>query len=300
MIFKLKNMFKTNSFAKISSVFILSCTLFACGTEHGSETDNDEIVSDSVVSDVIGNDASSIAYFLPSPLEIASVFKKSGMKFQEEYLSKNKEPQKYVTTISKALNLGVYSSDLSYALLNKQNQTVMEYMKLSSTTATSLGLGNAFQSNNIMKRFEKNIGTIDSLTTIMSEIQMEMDLYLDENDQKEIGAIAFTGAWFESMHIVVKVNESTKSELLIKKFTQQLTVLESIANALKANVVKEPGIQPLLTAVEKIKSSYDNLMSVKNNTEENKNSIQLTEEEIAVMATEIESLRNQFINGEFK
>lgn len=291
---------KFNCLFKSVTIFIIASVLFACGTENNNETEQNEMVnSDSVTSVQEESDENDISYSLPSPLQIASVFKKSGMKYNEEYLSKKKEPQKYITSVSKALNLGVYSADLSYAMLNKQNQTVMEYMKLNNTVATSLGLGNAYLMNNVMKRFEKNIGNTDSLTSIMSEIQLEVDLYLDENDQKEIGTIAFTGAWVESMHIVLMVNENLKSELLNKKTTQQLRILKSIANALKANVKKDAGIEKVLTSIQKLESVVDNLNTMKQSSESSKEPIVLNDDEIKLVAKEIELLRNQFINGEF-
>jgi hypothetical protein len=292
-------MFKTKSLLKLSSLLVLSCGIFSCGTEHTSEAVKEEVIVDSIVTEDTGNDVTDIAYSLPSPLQIASIFKKSGMKFHEEFLTKKKDPQKYTTSVSKALNLGVYSADLSYALLNKQNQTVMEYIKLNNSIATCLGLGNAFSLNDAMKRFEKNIGNTDSLTTIMSEIQMEVDLYLEENDQKEISAIAFTGAWIEGMHIVLKANEKLKSEVLNQKFTQQLGVLESVINALNANLAKDAGIEKVLTALQKMKVTYNNLNTVKSVPADSKEKLVLTDDEITLMTKDIEQLRNQFINGEF-
>ncbi|MGB3948749.1 MAG: hypothetical protein WBM13_12245 [Bacteroidia bacterium] len=291
---------KFNCLFKSVTFFIIASVLFSCGTENSNETEQNEMVNcDSVASVQDGIDENDISYSLPSPLQIASVFKKSGMKYNEEYLSKKKEPQKYITSVSKALNLGVYSADLSYAMLNKQNQTVMEYMKLNNTVATSLGLGNAYLMNNVMKRFEKNIGNTDSLTSIISEIQLEIDLYLDENDQKEIGTIAFTGAWVESMHIVLMVNENLKSELLNKKTTQQLRILKSIINALKANVKKDAGIEKVLTSIQKLESVVDNLNTMKQCAESSKEPLVLNDDEVKLVAKEIELLRNQVINGEF-
>lgn len=293
-------MTKFNCLFKSVTIFIISSVLFACGTENTNETEHNEIVDcDSVASVQDESDVNDISYSLPSPLQIASVFKKSGMRYNEDYLSKKKEPQKYITSVSKALNLGVYSADLSYAMLNKQNQTVMEYMKLNNTVATSLGLGNAYLLNNVMKRFEKNIGNTDSLTSIMSEIQLEVDLYLDENDQKEIGTIAFTGAWVESMHIVLMVNQNLNSELLNKKMTQQLRILKSIANALKANVKKDIGIEKVLSSIQKLQTVVENLNTMKKCSESSKEPLVLNDEEIKLVTKEIELLRNQFINGEF-
>lgn len=293
--------YKRNIMLKSAFVITIGMFLTACSSETHKETVNNDtktIIEDTTVNTGIGE----ITYSLPSPLQIASIFKKSGMKYQMGLTSQYKDPSKYVTSLSKALNLGIYSADLSYALLNKQHQIVMEYMKLARQTADQLGMASVYEVNNIAKRFDKNISNEDSLTIILSELQMEMDFYVDENNQQQITAIAFSGAWIESLYIAFTINETSKEKTLNKRLSEQMTILESIINALKTVEKKDPAITGLIASLLDVKNTYESLPSVKNSkniaTQETDEKIVLTDQEITLLSKKIEPLRLKFINGE--
>ncbi|MDQ3046906.1 MAG: hypothetical protein M3R27_05105 [Bacteroidota bacterium] len=285
------------SFALKGSLFIVAgMLLIACG----SETPKDETVVESVdTTAAVTDDSEETTYSLPSPLQIASIFKKSGLKYKDGITSTFKDPAKYTTNLNKALNLGVYSADLSYSVLNKQNQEAMNYMKLCRQLADNLGMGSVFEEANLSKRFEKNLGNEDSLAYIIAELQMVTDMYLDANDQQQITSIVFSGAWIESMYIGSKVYEKGKDKSLNNKLAEQMTILESIVNALKAEEKKDAAIGTLVADLESIKVIYDGLDSVKNNTEaaDSEKDLTLTDEEVATLTKKIEELRTKFING---
>ncbi len=292
---------KYNLMLKSAFVITIGMFLTACSNETHKETVNNDtktITEDTTVNTGIGE----ITYSLPSPLQIASIFKKSGMEYKAGLTSQLKDPAKYMTSLNKTLNLGVYSADLSYALLNKQHQTVMEYMKLGRRTADQLGIGSVYEVNNVSKRFEKNITNEDSLAVILSELQMEMDFYIDENNQQQITAIAFAGAWVESMYIAFTINETNKEKPLNGRLSEQMTILESIINALKTVEKKVPAITELIASLLDVKNAYEALPSVKdtrNTTPEADKKIVLTDQEITLLSKKIEPLRLKLINGEF-
>ena len=283
---------------KGSLIIAASLLLVACG----SETAKDETVTapaqDTTV--VASAETPDVTYSLPSPLQIASIFKKSGLKFKDGITSSMTDPAKYTTNLSKAINLGVYSADLSYTVLNKQTQSAMNYMKLSRQLADNLGMGTVFEQGNLSKRFEKNLGNEDSLAYIIAELQMVTDMYLDENDQQQITSIVFSGAWIESMYIGSKVYEKGKDKSLNNKLAEQMTILGSIVNALKVEEKKDPAITGLIADLQSIKDIYDALPSVKNNpnaAEDSDKDLSLTDDEVTQLTTKIEALRVKFING---
>ena len=84
-----------------------------------NETPKDENLTTTTTVDSSNTDSEEspeVSYSLPSPLQIASIFKKSGLKYKDGITSSLKDPSKYTTNLSKALNLGVYSADLSYCV----------------------------------------------------------------------------------------------------------------------------------------------------------------------------------------
>lgn len=289
---------KKKSLVLKSSLFIAASMIFvACGSDTPKEDIITSATEDSIPAEV---ETEEITYSLPSPLQIASIFKKSGLKYKDGVTSLLKDPAKYTTNINKALNLGVYSADLSYAVLNKQNQEAMNYMKLSRQLADNLGMGSVFEQGNLSKRFEKNLGNEDSLAYIIAELQMITDMYLDENDQQQITSVVFSGAWIESMYIGSKVYEKGKDKSLNNKLAEQMTILGSIINALKAEEMKDAAITGLIADLQSIKDIYDGLPSVKNNpeaSEDTEKELTLTDDEVAQLTAKIEVLRTKFING---
>jgi hypothetical protein len=279
------------------SVIIFASALLMASC--GNETPKDENETPVDTTAEVEVDVPEVSYSLPSPLQIASIFKKSGLKYKEGVTSTMKDPAKYTTSVSKALNLGVYSADLSYCVLNKQNQASMDYMKLSRQLADNLGIGSVFDQGNLSKRFEKNLGNEDSLAYIIAELQMVTDMYLDENDQQQITSIVFAGAWVESMYVGSKVYEKGKDKSLNNKLAEQMTILGSIVNALTAVEKKDPAIAGLVADLKTVKDIYDGLPSVKNAPQggDEEAELSLTDDEVAQLTTQIEKLRTKFING---
>ncbi|MBN8697107.1 MAG: hypothetical protein J0L87_11320 [Bacteroidetes bacterium] len=280
------------------TMLIATSMLFvACGSDTPKEELTEEVAVDSTA--VVEEETETTSYSLPSPLQIASIFKKSGLKYKDGVTSSQKDVAKYTTNLNKALNLGVYSADLSYSVLNKQNQEAMNYMKLCRQLADNLGMGSVFDQGNLSARFEKNLGNEDSLAYIIAELQMVTDMYLDENNQQQITSIVFAGAWVESLYIGSKVFEKSKSKDLNSKLAEQMTILESIVNALKAEEKKDANITGLIADMESVKTIYDALESVKKfqeSTDENAE-VTLSDEEVAQLTKKIEEVRTKFING---
>lgn len=291
-------MFVSKKFPGVKSMlFIASALLIAsCGGGESAKEDSEKMV---VAQDTTASaEVPETSYSLPSPLQIASIFKKSGLKYKNDLTSQVKDPSKFTSNLSKSLNLGVYSGDLSYCVLNKQSQEAMKYMKLCRTLADNLGMGSVFEEANLSKRFEKNLENEDSLAYIIAELQMVTDMYLDENDQQQITSIVFAGAWIESMYIGSKVYEKGKDKSLNNKLAEQMNILGSIVNALKAVEKKDPAIGGLIADLKTIKDIYDGLPSIKNMTEADADKpLSLTDDEVSSLTKKIGELRTKFVNG---
>ena len=160
-------------------------------------------------------------------------------------------------------------------------------------------MGSVFDESNLSKRFEKNLGNEDSLAYIIAELQMVTDMYLDENDQQQITSIVFAGAWTESMYVGSKVYEKGKEKGLNTKLAEQMNILGSIVNALKAVEKKDAAIGGLIADMKSVKDIYDELPSVKNNPqgEDSDKPMSFTEDEIVKLTKKIDELRTKFING---
>jgi hypothetical protein len=240
-------------------------------------------------------DQDSETFLLPSPLQIASIFKNAGLVFFPGLTSAVKDAAQYNSTFDAAINMGIFSADLSYCVLNKQTQEALDYMKVVKSLSEKLGFGSVFQSNSLMNRFQNNMGNTDSLASVIADLQMETDSYLEANKQKYVGIIAFCGAWVESMYVGSKVYEKGKSSNVSSRISEQMNILDNLEKLLVKYETADAHIKGLVTDLDAIQKEYAAYSEVKNFNPDGDQPISLTPEHIAQISSLVQDLRAKFI-----
>ena len=113
-------------------------SLIACNSEPLPEPIIVEVAPDSEKSFDDENE-DMYNFVMPSPLQIAAIFKRAGLKYARETTNDIDNVSNYTDRVTKALNFGVYAADLSYCVLNKQPQDAVKYMKTIKTLSDDLG-----------------------------------------------------------------------------------------------------------------------------------------------------------------
>lgn len=259
-------MIKAQKPVKAGIILLAAIILFSCGggSSEPAQTEEMKDTTATVKSGPMDND-DELSYVLPSPAQIAGIFKKSGLKYYSGITNATDKISSYKagTPAAKALNLGVYSTDLAYCIFNKQSQEAKNYYKACRDMSAEVGLLKAFEGNNNLQWLEKNISNTDSLTTLLVNVQMETDNILGENGQEHISVLLFAGAWVESMYLGMRVNAKEKNFNIGVKLVEQMSIADNIIRALKANQGKDPGIDPLIKDMLSLSEIYNNFKSVK-------------------------------------
>lgn len=167
-----------------------------------------------------------IFYSLPSPLETAMILKRSGATYNEELLNPIENASKYNTTKSMALNLGIYSTDLSYASLFDQTQATIKYMTVSKKMAEGLGILNAID-NSVIEKLEENINNRDVILETISETFLNTNSILEEDDRVAVGSIILVGGWIEGLYIATSLVEDINkvdTEMVDRIIDQKLSL----------------------------------------------------------------------------
>ncbi len=297
---------KTISYNMLIGLGILLLTA-SCGGGSNESDKKDEIKDTTVVAEVpkaADENSEAFSYTLPSPMQIATILKKAGLKYYSGLTNPIENSNKYsnANTVAKTLGLGVYLSDLSYCILNKQNQESKNYFKTCSQLSESIGLAKAFQDNNVPSRMEKNMGNSDSISKILSEIQMESDNVLEENKQSYISVIAFTGAWIESMYIGTQVHAKEKNANVTTNIIEQMGIAENIIKALKASSSKDADVTVLLQDMNALNDIYNNFKSVKEIKETDPDVIDpskltISVEELLSFSQKVTEIRTRIVKG---
>jgi hypothetical protein len=191
---------------------LISAVLIGCS---GNDSQKNITDADTDTTNQAGNDGKlikvqEIFYTIPSPIEMASLLKKSGTTYNAKNLNSVHNVVKYTSAKKQALNLGVYGADLSYASIFNQNQESIIYLSCAKQLADQLGVTSAFN-NETMDRIETNIENRDSLLEIISDAFYTIDGYLKENNRQNISALVITGGWIEGLYLATKITLDSKS-----------------------------------------------------------------------------------------
>jgi hypothetical protein len=299
-------MHKKSLFVKGISGICLSLLLISCGGANEADKKEESKEIDSLAENTkteTSSSADDVSYSLPSPTQIALILKKSGLKYYPGITNDIEENKNKATNeISKSLMLGVYSADLSYCVMNKQNGESKKYFKVCKGLAADLGLGQAFEQNQIAQRLEKNLDKEDSLLNLLSEVQMNSDNILEESDRVYIYVVSFAGAWVESMYIGMQVNMKERNINIDHKLVEQMSIGDNIVKALTANKNKGAGINDIITDIRSLSDIYNNFKAVKEIKAKDPDVIDSDKLDIGIMellsfSKKIEDIRAKIIKG---
>lgn len=251
----------------ISSGILLLAFLFAgmligCSSG-GSKAAKDETATvipkdnTAVYEDI--KQAEKIFNALPSPLESAMLIKSAGAKFDNALLNPVGNVSKYVTNKSMALNLGIYTCDLSFASMYEQTQLIIDCMSSAKKMADGLGILKAIEQSKI-DELEENINNSEKIMEIVSETFMNSNSYLADNGQPAIAAMVLVGGWIEGLYIstqLVDMKDFNGNKLVGRIIDQKLSIdiLFNLLNSSKGN----PAVDELLVQIQQLKVVFDKI-----------------------------------------
>jgi hypothetical protein len=245
---------------------------------------------------------------LPSPLETAVVLKSAGAKYDISVLNPVTNKDKYVSLTSRALNLGVYGSDLSFTAIFDKSQEAMLYLTCTKKLADELGIINAFNVERI-ERIEANLSNRDSLVSLISESFWESDSYLRENERGSVSALIVLGGWIEGLYLATSIEQSlrinnTNGEM-VKRIAEQKSTLDNLIVLVELYNIDAPGIVSGLYELKEIYESIEEseaqagvILTSSSGTPTIGNlvSFSVTTEQIQKIASKVAEIRNQIIS----
>lgn len=208
------------------------------------------------------NKSKLIFYSLPSPLETAMLIKRAGAVFNSSMLNPVENISRYNTNLKMALNLGVYSADLSYASLFDQTQATIEYMGNAKRLAENLGITGSVDESTIRK-LEENMNNREVVMDIISETFMNSNAYLSENNRAAISVMVLAGGWIEGLYIATQLscNNMENNQRLIDRIVYQKLSLYTLLNMMES-YNQDPHISQLIDKFKQLRVIFDDIKIV--------------------------------------
>lgn len=149
-------------------------------------------------------------YPIPTAFEVIKLLNKAGATYILSINNPVENVDKYIATKSKALNLGVYGADLSYASTYQMKQETMNYLKVSKKMIDDLQITSAFNVE-FAQRVEKNIDNKDSLIQIISNSFYDTYEFLLNNGKDNTSLLVMTGSWIEGLYLTTQIAVVSKN-----------------------------------------------------------------------------------------
>jgi len=299
-----------------SLILLVSFGISGCKSERKT-TSQDVNIGDFVTEDDIFDDidkAKKIFYSLPSPLETAMLIKSAGAEYDEELLNSLENASKYNTNKGLALNLGIYTTDLSFASLFDQTQTSINYMEAARRMAEGLDISDAID-NETMTRLQNNLQNRDVVMDIISETFLNSSSYLKENERQDIAAIVLVGGWIEGLYIATKLvgDSDIENNKLVDRILEQklsFNIVQRMLDDNKENTVTgkaNDDIVGLIMELQDLKKAFDKVTiestqsqasdpdGSKVTTIKSQTNVSITPEDFKQLQLAVDNLRTSFI-----
>ncbi len=224
-----------------------------------------------------------VIYPMPTAFEVTDMINDIEASYILGLTNETNNVDKYFTNKDQAINLGVFSADLSYASTYNMKQEVMNYMEASENLVLELGIAGAF-SISFIDEVEENIDNKDVLVELITGSFYDTYEYLVKNNKEDLSLLVLAGTWVEALYISCNISETIyHNPELVKVILHQKTSLGELIELLNPYKDHE-NIQPVLASLKPIKDVYDSV-----------DETGITESQLTSIIEQISDIRKSFI-----
>lgn len=240
--------FKNVGFISLS--LLLFFGLYSCGTKTAEESsDSSEEFDQAGADSDLKEQIQEVIYDIPSPSEIPFLLEATGAEYNQDLINDNNKVDQYANSNDHAsINLGVFATDVGYLVSYDKVQEALNYMGSAKKLADNIGVSGSFDSD-LLKRFENNLSSKDSLAYLLNETINKTDGYLKNDNRNKLSALIIAGSFVEGLFI---------STGLISRYPDNILPEDS------RNLV----LTPLIRVVLEQEKSLTELVSLLENTEQ--------------------------------
>lgn len=218
----------------------------------------------------------------PTPFEITQMLNKAGASYILDISNPFDNAEKYATTKSRALNIGIYGADLCYASTYNKKQETTNYLAASQKLAEKLEIANMFDQA-VHDRMNKNFDKKDSLVSLLSKQFSTMYETLNKAGRSNVSALSVTGAVMEGIYITTQLAAFAKDNKELKKIIAgQKESLKKLA-ALLSLYKEDTDIQEVTLKIREISTMMEGLTET------------MTNDQLTEFSRKLEIIRNEFV-----
>ncbi len=241
---------------KTAFLFAFSATILLSGckqtTNKSTSTDKGEKITEEEVKESV----EKVVFPLPEPMGVYQMLQEIGASYVGNVLNKVESVGNYYQSNVKAVNLGVYAADLSYATVYSKKDDVDSYSKTIKKLIDDLGIKVDYLKLT-SEETRKKAQNADSLVRITSELFYDVYEFLYKESEPGLAALMANGFYIEGLYVATHISENTFDNVeMVKIIYAQAKPLEELIK-LNSNFADDQYIQTIQGALKKLKKLYD-------------------------------------------
>ena len=239
----------------LKTFLIVSVVVFAF-CKNAEKTDDNIVVDDNTKQAVQETklNAQNVFNSMPDRKLILKLIEENKIEYDPQFLNDPNSVSKYSIEFYKAVNLGIYGSDLSIANSFDQTQESMVFLKCVNSLAVNIGVNNAFDQV-MFDRMEANRENKDSTLEIITNAFKKADQILKINNRPATSAVILAGSWIEGMYVSCQMAQTINNEKIIKTIIDQNESLKNLIIMLDASNLA-PETEYIVTDLKSIREAF--------------------------------------------
>lgn len=221
-------------------------------------------------------------YPLPTSAEVIKMLTELEVGYIMGISNPIENTKKYFSSTKRAINLGVYGADLSYATLYNMQQEVINYLNAIRALSNELNMSKIYNED-LYTKIKANFDNKDELVKILTAAFNDTYSYLSENDQQTLALLVVGGAWVEGMYLTTNVSEAAYQVAGISKVLLEQKKSFELFLEISQPYVSDASVGDFVKMLDPVKELYKGLGT------------SLTEQNIKDITKVIRGVRGQIV-----
>jgi hypothetical protein len=263
----------------LSSLIISAACLTSC--KDNATTKKQKKVELEQVKE-IGDKIEANVYPLPTSVEVIKMLTELEVGYIIGISNPIENAKKYFSSTTRAINLGTYGADLSYASLYNIQQEVLNYMNAIRALSNELNMSQIYNED-LYEKIKQNFDNRDELVKILTVAFNDTYEHLSENDQQPLALLVVGGAWVEGMYLTTHVSEAAYQVAGISRALLEQKKSFELYLEITKPYITDPSVSDFVKILDPVRKVYEGIGS------------SLTDQNIIDITKVINEVRSQVI-----
>jgi uncharacterized protein YneF (UPF0154 family) len=236
-----------------------------------------------IVEETIKEEIEDYSYPISSAFEVTQMLNEIEASYIVGITNDPEKASEYFSEKDRAVNLGIYTSDLAYATTYNQKTDVQDYFKATEKLVRELDMTEAFEEN-LPDQIEANLDNNDELVNIITNMFQNAYTSLNEQGRPEVSYLVLSGTVFEGLYLTTHISENT---------FQNPKIIEAILFQ-KEPLMKLEKMMESYKDSEMLSDVYADIVAINDIYALEEGTTAMTQEQVTKLTDLLTSVRNKF------